>query len=100
MALAFFLFVTPIILLFLKQLLFKARSKHPPGPNSFYVLTNLYQLIYKPHRALQKLAEIYGPLMSFQLGDQLMVIASSTETIKELCIIHDRVFSGRHLPFD
>ncbi|KAL3639155.1 hypothetical protein CASFOL_017062 [Castilleja foliolosa] len=94
----FLCFVTPIIFLFLKQLLFKARSKLPPGPNSFYVLTYLYQLIYKPHRAFQKLAQIYGPLMSFQLGDQLMVIASSPETAKELCTTHDRVFSGRHLP--
>ncbi|KAL3639154.1 hypothetical protein CASFOL_017061 [Castilleja foliolosa] len=101
MALAFFLFVTflsPIIFLFLKLLLLKARSKLPPGPNLFYVLTYLYQLVHTPHRALQKLAQIYGPLMSFQLGDQLMVIASSPETAKELCTTHDRVFSGRHLP--
>ncbi|KAK6136528.1 hypothetical protein DH2020_029724 [Rehmannia glutinosa] len=70
----------------------------PPGPNSLYVLTYLSHLIYKPHRALQKLSQIYGPLMSFQLGDQLMVVASSPDVAKEFCKTHDRIFSGRHLP--
>ncbi|KAL6572720.1 hypothetical protein OROMI_013678 [Orobanche minor] len=70
----------------------------PPSPNSLYVLTYLSQLIYKPHRALRELAQIYGPLMSFQLGDQLMVVASSPESAKEFCKTHDRIFSGRHLP--
>ncbi|KAL6574296.1 hypothetical protein OROHE_001200 [Orobanche hederae] len=36
--------------------------------------------------------------MSFQLGDQLMVVASSPESAKEFCKTHDRIFSGRHLP--
>lgn len=96
MALALLLFV-PLIFLFLKHFLFGARQL-PPGPNSLYVLTYLSQLIYKPHRALRELAQIYGPLMSFQLGDQLMVVASSPEMAKEFCKTHDRIFSGRHLP--
>ncbi|GFP98424.1 (s)-n-methylcoclaurine 3'-hydroxylase isozyme 2 [Phtheirospermum japonicum] len=98
MALALLLFVIPIIFLFLKQVLFRARDQLPPGPNSLYVITYLPQLIYKPHRALQKLAQIYGPLMSFRLGGQLMVVASSPETAKEFCTTHGRMFSGRHLP--
>ncbi|KAK6156571.1 hypothetical protein DH2020_010819 [Rehmannia glutinosa] len=36
--------------------------------------------------------------MSFQLGDQLMVVASSPDVAKEFCKTHDRIFSGRHLP--
>ncbi|KAK6115341.1 hypothetical protein DH2020_007610 [Rehmannia glutinosa] len=36
--------------------------------------------------------------MSFQLGDQLMVVASSPDIAKEFCKTHDRIFSGRHLP--
>ncbi|KAI3465046.1 hypothetical protein Pfo_021709 [Paulownia fortunei] len=96
MALALLLLV-PIVFLFLKHFLFGVRQL-PPGPNAFQVLTYLSQLIYKPHIALQKLAQIYGPLMSFQLGDQLMVVASSPDTAKEFCKTHDRIFSGRHLP--
>ncbi|KAK6153493.1 hypothetical protein DH2020_013132 [Rehmannia glutinosa] len=91
------LVLVPIIFLFLKHFLFGDRQL-PPGPNSLYVLTYLSQLIYKPHRALQKLSQIYGPLMSFQLGDQLMVVASSPDIAKEFCKTHDRIFSGRHLP--
>ncbi|GFP98425.1 (s)-n-methylcoclaurine 3'-hydroxylase isozyme 1 [Phtheirospermum japonicum] len=95
--LALLLFVIPVIFLFLKHFLFGARQL-PPGPNSLYVLTYLYQLIYKPHRALQKLAQIYGPLVSFQLGSRLIVVASSPETAKEFCKTHDRMFSGRFSP--
>ncbi|KAK6128126.1 hypothetical protein DH2020_038129 [Rehmannia glutinosa] len=91
------LVLVPIVFLFLKHFLFGDRQL-PPGPNSLYVLTYLSQLIYKPHRALQKLSQIYGPLMSFQLGDQLMVVASSPDIAKEFCKTHDRIFSGRHLP--
>ncbi|KAI3464954.1 hypothetical protein Pfo_021617 [Paulownia fortunei] len=83
--------------LFLKHSLFGMRQL-PPGPNPWQVLGCLSQLIYKPHIALQKLAQIYGPLMSFRLGDQLMVVASSPDTAKEFCRTHDRIFSGRHLP--
>ncbi|KAI3464947.1 hypothetical protein Pfo_021610 [Paulownia fortunei] len=96
MALALLLFV-PILFLFLKHFLFGVRQL-PPGPNVVQVLMYLSQLIYKPHIALQKLAQIYGPLMSFQLGDQLTVVASSPDTAKEFCKTHDRIFSGRHLP--
>ncbi|PIM98733.1 Cytochrome P450 CYP2 subfamily [Handroanthus impetiginosus] len=96
MALALLLLV-PIVFLFLKRFLFGARPL-PPGPNVLRVLGYLPQLIYKPHIALQKLAKIYGPLLSFQLGNQLMVVASSPDTAREFCKTHDRVFSGRHLP--
>ncbi|EYU45168.1 hypothetical protein MIMGU_mgv1a023853mg [Erythranthe guttata] len=96
MEFAYFLFV-PVVVLFLKHFLFGARQL-PPGPNQFHVMSYLSQLIYKPHIALQTLAKAYGPLMSFQLGDQLMVVASSPETAKEFCRTHDRIFSGRHLP--
>ncbi|KAK6118852.1 hypothetical protein DH2020_047406 [Rehmannia glutinosa] len=96
MALALLVLV-PIVFLFLKHFLFGARQL-PPDPNSLYVLTYLSHLIYKPHRALQKLSQIYGPLVSFQLGDQLMVVASSPDIAKEFCKTHDRIFSGRHLP--
>ncbi|CAA0838161.1 cytochrome P450- family 76- subfamily C-polypeptide 7 [Striga hermonthica] len=91
------LILVPIIFLFLKHFLFKAH-RLPPGPNPFYVLTFLSELIYKPHRALRKLSQMYGPLMSFRLGDQLLVVASSPETAREFCRTHDRMLSGRHLP--
>ncbi|GER30050.1 cytochrome P450 superfamily protein [Striga asiatica] len=91
------LILVSIIFLFLNHFLFKAH-RLPPGPNSLHILSYLSQLVYKPHRALQKLSQMYGPLMSFRLGDQLMVVASSPETAKEFCQTHDRMFSGRHLP--
>ncbi|KAK6150823.1 hypothetical protein DH2020_015755 [Rehmannia glutinosa] len=33
-----------------------------------------------------------------ELGDQLMVVASSPDIAREFCKTHDRIFSGRHLP--
>ncbi|KAH6820743.1 hypothetical protein C2S53_005926 [Perilla frutescens var. hirtella] len=94
----YLLLLVSIAVLFIKHFLSGPLQRLPPGPNSLHVLTYLSHLIHKPHVALQKLSQIYGPLISFKLGDQLLVIASSPDAAKELLRIHDRVFSGRHLP--
>ncbi|KAK6135306.1 hypothetical protein DH2020_030948 [Rehmannia glutinosa] len=49
-----------------------------------------------PHVALGDLAKICGPMMSLNLGTQIVVVASSPDTAKE--ILKNRVFSGRFLP--
>ncbi|KAK4429261.1 Corytuberine synthase [Sesamum alatum] len=97
MAVFLLVLAIPLVFLFLKHFLFGVQ-RLPPGPNTFYVLGYLTQLIYKPHIALQTLAKKHGPLFSFRLGDQLMVVASSPDIAKEFCKTHDRIFSGRHLP--
>ncbi|KAH6765079.1 hypothetical protein C2S52_014110 [Perilla frutescens var. hirtella] len=93
----YLLLLVSIAFIFIKQFLFGPRQRLPPGPNALHALTYLSHLIHKPHIALQKLSQIYGPLISFKLGDQLLVVASSPNAAKELLRIHDRVFSGRLL---
>ncbi|KAH6765077.1 hypothetical protein C2S52_014108 [Perilla frutescens var. hirtella] len=92
------LLLIPFVSLFIKHFIFEVKRHLPPGPNALHVLAYLSPLIHKPHIALQTLSKIYGPLFSFKLGDQIMVVASSPDFAKQLCRIHDRVFSGRHLP--
>ncbi|KAG8377797.1 hypothetical protein BUALT_Bualt08G0071000 [Buddleja alternifolia] len=92
------LIVIPLIFLFVKHFVFVSRHL-PPGPNLFQVSGYLHQLVYKPHIAFNKLAKIHGPLFSFSLGHQLVVVASSPDIAKEFCRTNDRMFSGRHLSY-
>ncbi|XP_051139733.1 probable (S)-N-methylcoclaurine 3'-hydroxylase isozyme 2 [Andrographis paniculata] len=96
-AILFFILAFIFLLLLIKHY-FQARQRLPPGPNQFWALAYIPQLIYNPHIALQALSKIYGPVISLQLGRQLLVVASSPETAKAFCRTHDRAFSGRHLP--
>ncbi|KAF6169639.1 hypothetical protein GIB67_004031 [Kingdonia uniflora] len=89
-----FLFVlTPTVLL-----LFQWRSRRrifPPGPRGLPFIGNLHQLGELPHRSLQHLSSIYGPLMFLQLGSIPTLIISSADIARELFKNFDRVFSGR-----
>ncbi|KAL3812511.1 hypothetical protein ACJIZ3_013779 [Penstemon smallii] len=91
----------PLVLLFLKHYaLFGVLVSHdhhlPPGPYIWQLLRNFSMYLNIPHIALKNLSKIYGPLISFRVGGQLIVVASSPNTARE--ILKTRTLSGRFMP--
>ncbi|KAI3729448.1 hypothetical protein L6452_18107 [Arctium lappa] len=72
------------------------RSKLPPGPMPLPIIGNLHLLGKQPtHRALYKLSERYGSIMSMRLGSVNAVIISSPDAAKLFVGTHDAVFASR-----
>ncbi|KAL6174955.1 hypothetical protein ACLB2K_051600 [Fragaria x ananassa] len=67
----------------------------PPSPARLPVIGNLHQLGKLPHRSLQALSKMYGPLMLLRLGQVPTLVVSSAEMTKQIVQNHDEVFSGR-----
>ncbi|XP_065874495.1 cytochrome P450 736A117-like [Euphorbia lathyris] len=67
----------------------------PPSPPTFPIIGNLHQLSLHPQRSLQKLAEIYGPIMLLHLGSVPALIISSADMAREIMKTHDIIFSDR-----
>ncbi|KAG6529048.1 flavonoid 3'-monooxygenase CYP75B137-like [Zingiber officinale] len=83
--------------------LFYCRSMHrggrsrplPPGPRGWPVVGNLPQLGTKPHRTLQALSEIYGPLFRLRFGSVDVVVAASADVASQFLRAQDANFSDR-----
>ncbi|CAI9299833.1 unnamed protein product [Lactuca saligna] len=93
---------TLAILLILTGILFwqwfsahPSRKKLPPGPMPLPVIGSLHLLGNLPHRALHKLSQKYGPIMSIRLGSIQFVIVSSPEAAKLFLGTHDAIFASR-----
>lgn len=91
-----FMSMAILVLLFLLRHFLRGVSQLPPGPYTWQVLGNLSSFVNKPHIALAKLAKIHGPLISFRVGTQVLVVASSPSTAKE--ILKNQLFTGRFFP--
>ncbi|KAK1413059.1 hypothetical protein QVD17_34783 [Tagetes erecta] len=96
----FFLFCSlPIILsILLLKSCFSSSNAHknlPPSPPKLPLIGNLHQLGSSPHRALQAMAQTYGPLMLIHLGTVPILVASSVNTAKEIMKTHDITFASR-----
>ncbi|OIT29913.1 PREDICTED: probable (S)-N-methylcoclaurine 3'-hydroxylase isozyme 2 [Nicotiana attenuata] len=94
----FGLIVVSLVLIITLKYLYSSKLGLPPGPFSWPVVGNLFQLGEKglPHIALAKLAQCHGPdLMSMWFGSQLMVVASSPAAAAEVLKTHDRILAGR-----
>lgn len=72
-----------------------SRKKLPPGPMPLPVIGSLHLLGNLPHRALHKLSQKYGPIMSIRLGSIQFVIVSSPEAAKLFLGTHDAIFASR-----
>ncbi|KAJ7975669.1 Transposon protein, putative, CACTA, En/Spm sub-class [Quillaja saponaria] len=71
----------------------------PPGPYPWPQVGNLPHIGNKLHVVLTQLAQAYGPLMTLRLGSQLLVVGSSSAAAMEILKTHDRILSGRHVPY-
>ncbi|CAK9136807.1 unnamed protein product [Ilex paraguariensis] len=96
------LFFPLLLLLLLSLITFKLfstkRSSLPPGPFSWPIVGNLFQIGKNPHINLAKLAQTHGPLMSLRFGSRLVIVGSSREVAAEILKTHDRLLSGRCIP--
>ncbi|XVF61727.1 hypothetical protein PTKIN_Ptkin08bG0153600 [Pterospermum kingtungense] len=86
-------------LIFLFQALARKRwtknKRLPPGPRGLPILGNLLMLGDKPHRALQRLAQKYGPIMHLRFGSAPVIVASSPEAAELFLKTYDLVFASR-----
>lgn len=82
------------------QLIIDACRHLPPGPCPLSIIGNLLAMSKLPHRSLARLAERYGPLMTVRLGTNLVIVASSPSTAREILQTHCASLSGRSAPTD
>ncbi|KDP31009.1 hypothetical protein JCGZ_11385 [Jatropha curcas] len=67
----------------------------PPSPSRFPIIGNLHQIGLYPHRSLQSLAQIHGPIMLLHFGSTPVLVISSSEMAKEIMKTHDIIFANR-----
>lgn len=78
------------------KLLFSSGTKNlPPGPRGLPIIGGMHLLGKHPYEDLTKLAESYGPVMSFWFGQKLAVIASSPAAATEFLKTQSLNFSSR-----
>ncbi|KAL6145074.1 hypothetical protein ACLB2K_055762 [Fragaria x ananassa] len=70
-------------------------SSVPPSPRKLPVMGNLHQISIYPHRSLEALAQIHGPLMLLHFGSKPVLIVSSAEAASQILKTHDLSFSDR-----
>ncbi|GFU19784.1 cytochrome P450 2U1 [Nephila pilipes] len=88
-----------IVLLFL-WLINKKHETTPPGPRGWPVVGYIPYMSSKPYLDFQKLANIYGPVFSLQLGSQYIIVLNDFQSTKD-AFVQD-AFMGRppESPFD
>ncbi|XP_015266726.1 PREDICTED: cytochrome P450 2K1-like [Gekko japonicus] len=87
-----------LVAFFLKTGSFWNTSKKnlPPGPRPWPLIGNLHLLdVKRPYRTLSQLSKRYGPVFSFEMGFQKMVILTGYEAVKEALVNQAEAFAER-----
>nr|XP_056712807.1 cytochrome P450 2K1-like [Euleptes europaea] len=73
-----------------------SRRDLPPGPRPWPLIGNLLLLdVKRPYRTMSELSKRYGPVFSFQLGFQKIVVLTGYETVKEALVNQADAFAER-----
>ncbi|KAF9499951.1 cytochrome P450 [Pleurotus eryngii] len=67
----------------------------PPGPIGLPILGSFPFLTHYPELTLDYWAKKFGPLYSFWLGNQLFVVVSDPQIVKDLIVTNGAIFSSR-----
>ena len=70
-------------------------KEYPPGPWPLPIIGNWHLIGSQPHKAFDKLAKKYGPVMSFSFGTQRMVVVQGIKEAKEILVTKGQSFAGR-----
>nr|AAL62063.1 cytochrome P450 [Euphorbia lagascae] len=79
------------------------KQNPPPGPWKFPIIGNLPHLLLTSdlgHERFRALAQIYGPVMSLQIGQVSAVVISSAEAAKEVMKTQADAFAQRPIVLD
>ncbi|GKA37838.1 cytochrome P450, partial [Tanacetum coccineum] len=93
-----FIIVTPFFLLYVTSKYFTSTKNLPPGPPPLPIIGNLHQIGKMPHVSTAMFAKTYGPIISFRIVSQNVVVVSSAEAAMEVLKTQDHNLSGRMLP--
>ncbi|XP_010786443.1 cytochrome P450 2K1-like [Notothenia coriiceps] len=75
-----------------------SRKKEPPGPRPFPLLGNLLQVDLKRlDRSLVDLSKKHGPVFTFYLGMQKVVVLAGYKTVKQALVNHAEEFGEREI---
>ena len=76
----------------------KFQRRLPPGPRPLFLIKNLHQMPRSyPWRALQKWHEIYGPIISLQYGQRVMISIGSYKVAHDLLEKRKNIYDSRPL---
>ena len=70
-------------------------KEYPPGPWPLPLIGNLHMISSEPHKALDRLAEKYGPVMGFSFGSQRRVVIQGIKEAKEMLLTRGQSFAGK-----
>ena len=76
----------------------KRQRPLPPGPRPLFLIKNLHQMPRSyPWRALQKWHNIYGPIISLQYGQRVMISIGSYKVAHDLLEKRKNIYDSRPL---
>ena len=68
---------------------------YPPGPWPLPIIGNLHMISSEPHKALDRLAKKYGPVMGFSFGSQRVVVMQGIKEARETLLTKGQLFAGK-----
>ncbi|KAI3757391.1 hypothetical protein L6452_04928 [Arctium lappa] len=94
-----FFLISWLLLFFLYRMLTNPTSSKtlplPPGPYPWPIIGNFFHFGKNLHLRLADMARVHGPLMSLHLGQQILIVGSSSIVASEILKTHDQTLSGR-----